>query len=296
MTQRSRGFQMRMRSVFGALGVASLFMATGAMAAPPDGERAYRYELRALGTYAGEAIFTIGAEEEVGKRTLRPVRIDAHTSGLAANFLDAKTRSTAWVSQTWLPMRVRWDQTIDGVERVVKASFDRKGVKATDEKKGKVDKYDLKTPSHGHDLVSIFAWLMQADLSPGSTYELPVFDGKRIYNVKVTAGVAKEIQVPVGFRQAIPLKIHISRGEYKRDMELWLSAEKDRVPLKLIFKYGLIGTVEASLVGERKSSWPPGDRDSTSSPDRPQGSDRILAMSLRVTWFQKRTVTLARSP
>ena len=181
------------------------------------------------------------------------MRIDAFTAGLAANFLSGKTSSVAWVNQTWMPVRARWDQTIDGVKRVVKASFDSKTVKSSDEKNGRTEKFELATPAHGHDLVSIFSWLMHADLDPGRKYEIPVFDGRRIYTVTVEAGVAKEIQVPVGFRKGIPLKIHVRRGEYKRDMELWLSAEKDRTPLRMVFKYGLIGTIEASLVGERKS-------------------------------------------
>jgi len=237
----------------GVLGVASLMSASSALAEAPTGERAYRFELRALGTYAGEAVFSIGAEEKVGKRMLRPVRIDAYTAGLAANFMAGKTTSTAWVNQTWLPVRVRWDQTINNVKRVVKASFDNKSVKGSDERDGKSEKVDLQTSQHGLDLVSVFPWLMQADLSPGANYDLPVFDGKRIYNVAVSAGTAKEIQVPVGFRKAIPLKIVVTRGEYKREMELWFSAEKDRTPLRIVFKYGLIGTVEASLVGEKKS-------------------------------------------
>lgn len=238
---------------FAGVLIGMLALAWPASAMAQDGESAFRYELRALGTYAGEATLSIGKTEQVGKRTLRPVRIDAFTAGLAANFLSGKTSSVAWVNQMWMPIRARWDQTIDGVKRVVKASFDSRSVKSTDEKNGRVEKFDLATPDRGHDLVSIFTWLMHADLDPGRRYEIPVFDGRRIYTVTVEAGVAKEIQVPVGFRKGIPLKIHVQRGDYKRDMELWLSAEKDRTPLRMVFKYGLIGTIEASLVGERKS-------------------------------------------
>lgn len=251
MIRSSTGFWMKWAIAAVALvGMTS----TGARAERPEGERAYRYELRALGTYAGEAVFVIGAEEKVGRRTLRPIRIDAFTAGVAANFINAKTRSTAWVNPAWLPMRARWDQTIDGVERVVKTRFSRDKIAATDQRGSKLKKIDLETHAHGHDLVSIFSWLMQANLEPGQRYEIPVFDGKRLYMVSIEAGVAKEIQVPVGFRNAIPLKIRVTRGNaYKRDMEMWLSAEKERTPLKLVFKYGLLGTVEASLVGERKS-------------------------------------------
>jgi len=251
--EMQRSWLAMAKVLVGVLGLASGVSASPALAEAPTGARAYRFELRALGTYAGEAAFSIGPEEKVGKRMLRPVRVDAYTAGLAANFMAGKTNSTAWVNQSWLPVRVRWDQTINKVQRVVKASFDNKSVKGTDEKNGKSEKVELETNQHGLDLVSVFPWLMQADLSPGAKYELPVFDGRRIYNVSVVAGVAKEIQVPVGFRKAIPLKIVVSRGEYRREMELFLSAEKDRTPLRLVFKYGLIGTVEASLVGEKKS-------------------------------------------
>lgn len=232
------------------LGVLS---ASSALAEVPDKERAYRFELRALGTYAGEAVFSIGTEEMVGKRKLRAVRIDAHTAGLAANFLAGQTQSVVYVNAAWLPIKVRWDQTINNVKRIVKATFETRKIKATDEKDGKPEKIELATPQHALDLVSVFPWLMQAELSPGMKYEIPVFDGRRLYNVSVTAGIAKEIQVPVGFRNAIPLKIVVTRGEYKREMDLWLSAEKDRTPLRMVFKYGLIGTVEASLVGEKKT-------------------------------------------
>ncbi len=221
--------------------------------AEPGFERAFRYELRAMGTYAGEAIFTIGKPEKVGARMLTPIQIDGFTAGVTKNFLDANTKSTTWVDKTWVPLRARTDQTIDKVNRVIKTSFETKKIEATDERSGKVfNKMKFNVPDRGFDLVSIFPWLMHQDLSPNARYSLPVFDGRRLYQVEVTVGIAREVQVPIGIRRGIPLKIKVTRGSYEREVELWLGADKERAPLKLVFKYGILGTVEASLVSERK--------------------------------------------
>lgn len=228
-------------------------MGLSARAEPAASERAYRYELRALGAYAGEAVFAFGKAETVGKRELTPIRIDGFTAGLTASFLDAKTTSTTWVDTSWLPVRSRSDQVINKGKRTLKVSFEPTRVHGTDERDGKLfNKIDIKPDKTNLDLVSIFPWLMHADLSPRSKHSVLVFDGRRLYNVDVTVGIASEVHVPIGLRRAIPLKIKVHRGEYKRDMELWLSADKDRTPLKFVFKYGVVGTVEAQLVGEKK--------------------------------------------
>lgn len=216
-------------------------------------ERAFRYELRALGAYAGEAVFAIGKPETVGKRELVPVRIDGFTAGLTASFVDAKTSSTTWVDALWLPVRSRTDQVVNKEKRVLKVGFDPAKLHGTDERNGKLfNKFDMRLEKTTLDLISVFPWLMQADLSPRMKHSVHVFDGRRLYDVDISVGIASELHVPVGMRRAIPLKIKVTRGEYKRDMELWISADKERAPLKFVFKYGVVGTVEAQLVGEKK--------------------------------------------
>lgn len=227
---------------------------SGVASAAPNGDktRAFRYQLRALGTYAGEGVLTIGAKEDIGGRPLRPIRIEAFTAGMASGFLSAKTFATTWVNGSWLPVRSRWDMEINQEKRILKASYDRQGVKGSLERAGKARDFNHKTKGHGLELVSVFTWMMNADLSPGKEYSMPVFDSRFIYQVDAKVGVSEEIQVPVGFRQAIPVQIRVTRGKYQRDATLYLSADRDRTPLKLVFKYGMIGTVEASLVGEKQ--------------------------------------------
>lgn len=244
-----------MRSMLSGILTVGLLAATTSMAAAEDtGERGWKYELRALGSKAGEAVVVIGPEEKVGKGRIRPIRIDAHTEGFAANFLDASSLATTWVDPSWMPVRARWDQRFDKVSRVMKASFSSKGVTGTDERDGQIfESPNWQLGQRPLDVVSVFVWLANTELSPGNKFEIPVFDGRRIYTVKATVGVTKEIQLPVGYRKAIPIRGTVTRGEYKRNVEIWISAEKDRTPLKLVFKYGLLGEVEVLFTGEHKT-------------------------------------------
>jgi len=246
-----------MRSTFKLLFAvgAMAALATGAQAedGPEDGKRAFRYELKALGAGAGEAVLHVGLPEKVGKVMLRPIRIDARTEGLAANFMKADSVATTWVDDRWLPVRSRWDQVVDGLRRVIKGRFSSKGVAGSEEHNGKpFEKHDHQIGKHPLDLVSIFTYLMHQTFEPGMVLSIPVFDGRRIYQVDLKVGMMAELMLPIGHRKGIPLKITISRGDYRREAELWISAGKDPAPLKIIFKYGLLGTVEAVLAAEQK--------------------------------------------
>lgn len=230
-------------------------VATSAGAAPEVGSRTFRYELRALGAKAGEAVLFIGDETKIGKETLRPVRIDARTEGLAAQVMKTETSSTSWVDHVWLPVRARWEIVLDAVRRVYKTTFEGRRVKGTDTREGKVfAKNDFTLRQRGADIVSIFPWIMAQDMSPGTQYAIELYDGRMIYEVSFTVGTARDLHLPIGIRKAIPLRGKVRRGNvYTREVELWVAADADRALYKLVFKYGLLGEVEAVLVGERRA-------------------------------------------
>lgn len=238
------------------LGLAVALLAGSAATALADEsrERTFRYELRALGQKAGEAVLFIGDETRIGKQKLRPVRIDARTSGLAATLLKTEAVTTSWVDQRWLPVRARWDIALDEIKRVYRTTYSGNRVKGTDSRDGKVFKTnDYRTRERGSDIISIFPWIMHQDMTPGTTYAIEVFDGRRMYDLSITVGMAADIHLPVGLRKAIPLRGRVTRGDaYSRDVEFWISAEEDRTPFKLVFKYGMLGEVEAVLVSQRK--------------------------------------------
>lgn len=236
------------------LALALLGPSTAALADDdPTGSQAFKYELRALGAKAGEAVLLIGDLEEVGKDKLRPIRIDARTEGLAAKVMETVSASTTWVDGLWLPVRARWDIAINHVKRVYKTTFAGKKVSGTDERDGKLfAKNDFVIAQRGTDIVSVFGWIMNQDMTPGTRYAIQVYDGRRIYDLRLDVGAATEITLPIGIRKAIPIKGRITRGEYKRDVTMWLAATKDRAPLKLSFSYGLLGSIDAVLVSQRK--------------------------------------------
>ena len=141
-----------------ALALLGLAFATPALASDdPTGSQAFKYELRALGAKAGEAVLLIGDLQAVGKDQLRPIRIDARTEGLAAKVMETTSASTTWVDKLWLPVRARWDIAINRVQRVYKTIFAGKKVTGTDERDGKLfANNDFTIPQRGSDIVSVF--------------------------------------------------------------------------------------------------------------------------------------------
>lgn len=217
--------------------------------------RTFRFELKALGQRAGEATLRIGAPTEVGGLTLRPIQIDAATAGIAKRFVNTTTASTSWVNERWLPVRARWDSMWQRVRRVVKAKFTGRKLHATDERDGELHReVDHRTRQPGADIISIFPWVMAQDMTPGTRYVIEVFDGFRVYDLALEVGGATQIATATGVRAAIPLHGTVSRGEhYTREVAFYLSADDARLPLKLVFKYGLLGEVEVVLVSHREA-------------------------------------------
>jgi hypothetical protein len=221
--------------------------------------RTFRFALRALGTSAGEATLAIGPGEKVGDLPLRAVRVDARTEGLAARFLKAESVATTWVDARWLPVRARWDQVIDGETRVYRSRFDARGVKGTEVRGQRAPiAHAHALDRHPLDLVSLFAWLLAQPLRPGLQLEVPVFDGRRMFQVSLRVGSPAELFLPVGQRVGLPLAVTIRRGTFRRTAEIWVSDGPVPVPLKLAFRYGLIGAVEALLTEVRAGPDEPG--------------------------------------
>jgi hypothetical protein len=218
-----------------------------------EATRELRYELRALGAAAGEATLVVGPPEDFASARLRPVRIDARTGGLAATFLKAASKATTWVDGAWLPVRSRWDQQVDGEARVYRIKYGPEGVLGEEDRDGKpFARHDHHTRRHPLDLVSLFAWVAAQPLAAGTRLSVPVFDGRRLFDVTLEAGAEAELILPIGQRRARPLKVDIRRGRFHREAELWVSTGRDPAPLKMVFRYGVIGTVEALLASERR--------------------------------------------
>lgn len=235
-----------------ALTLLVALVAAPAASAALEGQRSFKYELRSVGAHAGEAILSIGERTRVGERWLRAVHLEARTAGLLGKLYRAGADATTWIDDHWLPVRAHWNGVTKTGKRRVDATFEPKRIVSEYEREGKgTKKSTAPLKARVTDSVSVFAWMINQDLTPGTTYARQLFSGNRIYSLNIEVGEPERIMVPLGLRTAIPVKVEATRGKkFKRSVTYWIGAE-DRVPYKLSFSYGAIGSVDAVLVAMR---------------------------------------------
>lgn len=240
------------RAALAALVALSLVAPSAAAAGPADGARSFKYELRSVGARQGQAILSIGERTRVGDRWLRSVRLEARTEGLLGRLYRAGADATTWIDDHWLPVRAHWEGFTKTGKRRVDVRYEGRRILGEYEREGKpLQKTDRKLVRRTTDTVSVFAWLMNQDLRPGQRMRQPLFAGTRIYWLTIEVGEPERILVPVGLRVAYPVKVVATRGKkYRREATYYLGVD-DGVPYKLSFTYGLVGAVEAVLVGAR---------------------------------------------
>lgn len=223
-----------------------------ATAALPDPAGVFRYELRALGALAGEAVLTIGQAKVAGKRTVRKVRIEARTAGLAARLHKATGDGTAIVNANYQPLRVDWKADSKGNTRDAKVTIGPRAVTGLYRRMGQKDEpVAYKTSQWSIDAVSAYVWVGQQDLTVGHSFERPFFDGRKLGTLAGTVGEAKNIHVPLGLRKAIPVRMVVRRPGKSRNVTFWIG-EADRLLYRIEVEYGILNTVRADLVGLRR--------------------------------------------
>lgn len=233
------------------LSLASLVLAPSALASSPspalDQVHTFRYEIRALGGEAGEAVLTLGAEKAVEGKKLRPVRIEAKTGGLAAKLYKAWGDATAWVDRLGLPAATAWKATSPTGAKEGKAKFTGKRVDGEYTLGTTTKPVKAKLPERALDVTSAFAWALGLDLTEGRIEKKALFDGRRFFALEAKVGKASDLTLPIGLREAVPILITVTRGKVERRLVYWVG-KADRVPYKLEFQYGTLGDVEALLV------------------------------------------------
>ncbi|MDP6944748.1 MAG: DUF3108 domain-containing protein, partial [Myxococcota bacterium] len=207
----------------------ALSMAQPVAATSPDPEGTFRYELRALGALAGEAVLTISEPMTIGKSPVRRVRIEARTAGLAGRVYKATGDGTAIVNAEHQPMRVDWTAIPKGNARDARVKIGPTGIKGLYRREGRKDEpIDYKTTTWPMDAVSAYLSIPQQDLTPGPRDDRPFFDGRKLGVIAMTVGTPKQIHVPVGLRLAVPVHITITRPGRTREVTFWVGPE-DRV-------------------------------------------------------------------
>lgn len=214
-------------------------------------EQAWRYELRALGSRAGEVVMTLGGPRKFGARLLRSVRIEARTDGMAARLFPAVADGTSWIDGEWLPVRADWTGSINADKREIRYKYRGNRAKGEYKKGGQVLlSFDDKASDRTVDTVSVITWVMSRAMTPGAEYKQPYFDGRRFFDMVAKVGNSKEISLPVGLREAYPVSVTMTHGKIRYHMVIWVGVH-DRVPYKTAFDFKPLGGLEMVLVSLR---------------------------------------------
>ncbi len=216
-------------------------------AAETQVEQAWRYELRALGGRAGEVVMTLGGPHRFGARLLRSVRIEVKTDGMAARLFPAVADGTSWIDGDWLPVRADWTGSINADKREIRYKYRGNRAKGEYKRGGQVLlSFDDAAPDRTVDTVSVLTWIMSREMTPGSEYHRPYFDGRRFFDMVATVGKSKEISLPVGLREAYPVSVTMTHGKIRYQMVVWVGAYA-RVPYKTAFDFKPLGGLEMVL-------------------------------------------------
>lgn len=258
-----------------------VLFALPATAATPDPAGVFRYQLRALGSTAGEAVLTIGAPEALGRQTVRRVRLEGRTTGLAARINPMMGDGTAIVDAAYHSRRIDWKAEIKGTPRDASAKIGPRGVRGSYRRGDRRPvSVVLSTDQWPLDSISAYAWLPQQELTPGRRFERPFFDGRKLGTLVATVGKPKTIHIPMGLREAIPVHLTLTRKGKTRKLTLWIGPD-DRVLYRMQIKFGVLNGVKADLVGMRRSS---------------QARVKKRASSFLTAPSEKRTSTFAWAP
>jgi hypothetical protein len=104
------------------------------------------------------------------------------------------------------------------------------------------------------DVVGAFTKLRSMNVSLGQSVQIPVSDGRRFADVKVTAQVREDVKTPLGVFKAIRYQTDLMNGVVyprKGDVWLWLSDDARRLPVQIRLRTTFpISTVTLTLEKE----------------------------------------------
>jgi hypothetical protein len=102
-----------------------------------------------------------------------------------------------------------------------------------------------------YDPLSIFYFFRGLDLVVGQTINVPLFDSKEVWDVKVRVIKKETVRTPAGKFRAIKVKPELkSEGIFSRKGEffIWITDDERRLPVKIATKVSF-GFIKATLTG-----------------------------------------------
>ena len=216
------------------------------------------FHIEALGMDAGTARISVGSAADREGVSAWPIVILGKTDSLFDSVFSMKDKFVTW----WEPESGRVlgaDLFADegGKKHRSRSVFDHaagkasvRREKATGERS--VSSYDI--PAGVYDIAGAIFALRGRPLSPGSTEEVKVFTGRKVFTLRCPVHGPQKLKVPAGEFDAIAATISLGfDGKFasKRDLKAWFTNDERHVPLRAEAEFAL-GSIVGELTRYRK--------------------------------------------
>lgn len=215
------------------------------------------FDCEYLGITVGRAQIMVGSQTSVSGQKVLPLVVFAKTDPVFVLF-PVKDKFVSW----WNPetkISLGLDLTADEgrKRRKERHRFDRATGKASvmrDREGEKKEEVIYDSHPDAQDVLAAFYSLRERPLKVGDTEELPVFTGKRTFQMKAVVEKKETIKVPAGTFDTKLVKVSVQfsgKLASKREIFLWVTDDGSNTPVRISADL-ILGSIEAHLTSRQK--------------------------------------------
>ncbi|MFT7625853.1 MAG: hypothetical protein ACI9WU_005044 [Myxococcota bacterium] len=207
------------------------------------------WAVRVRGHVIGQAKLAVGGLQSRQGVKVRPVKFEADIRPTGLSIFKFAGKANTWVKKGWTPVSADWKWQELTKRSEVKATWKGNKLDGRWFLGGKERRRIRADSKRGHfsDVVSVLPWLMHQDLKEGKTIKTTTFTGNQVYRVTGKVGAKGKVALPGGDQEALPVAFTAVRPGKTRTFTVWVDPAT-KTPLRLVFKYALLGEVDAVLV------------------------------------------------
>lgn len=230
--------------------IAPLLLCAASLASPfPPGER-MGFSIDYLGMRMGTASISVGSPGDRGV----PVKLEAHTTGLAGAVYDFRESLVSWLDpETGLPTYFEINIREKSWKHYDTVEYDRHAGQAIVIQRGKTTSRNVvgEMPADALDFVAMVFQLRRMALEPGTRRTFTVLMGNRKPH-EVVAEVMDREDIDTKIGRVPALKIRVPTGftgkfSEKNPTYLWLSDDPRKIVVKITTDFSF-GSAAANLV------------------------------------------------
>ncbi|MCC5788725.1 MAG: DUF3108 domain-containing protein [Opitutales bacterium] len=209
----------------------------------------------------GTAVLTVNPMAEIDGEEVWHFTMTIRTNSFADNFYRVRDRVDGYLTKDFQRSLLYLRKQEGSHKRDVRVEFDWEKNQVTYINEGEA-REPLDLEDYSFDPLSVFFKFRTLDLTPGSSMELPVTDGRRFVDGVGTVEAGQTIRVPAGeFETVLALPDMRDVGAAFDQAEgatlrIWLSDDERRLPVRLSSRV-VVGSFHAELVDILGEELPP---------------------------------------